>query len=98
MKYKKTTEKYINYKYLYINIYNIYNIILCLIFISFSISTQKVNLNKINKLISDSEIILTIKGINQQQILKNGYNPKPYEILVNGNKTNKTNKTNYYYV
>ena len=95
MKHIKTTK---NHKYLYLNInkiYNIYNIILCLIFISLSLSIQKVNLNKIDQLNSDSDIILTIKGNNQQQILYTGYNQKPYEILLNGNKTNNAD---YYYV
>ena len=81
--------------------YIIYYIILFLIIISFPISNQK----KLVKLISDSEIILTIKGKNNQPILNNNtyilYNPiinsdenytfdtKPSEILVNGIKINE---------
>ena len=53
------------------NINNIYNILLCLISIFFSISIQRQNLAKINKLIFDSEITLTIKGTGNQPILNN---------------------------
>ena len=60
-----------------------------LLFISFSKSTLKQNLDNINKLISDSEIILTIIGKNKQQILNTEFNQKPSEILVNGNKIDK---------
>ena len=56
----------------------------------FQISTQKQNLDKNYKLISDSQIILIIKGTDKQQILNSGFNQKPSEILVNGNKINKT--------
>ena len=59
-----------------------------------SISAQKQSLGKINKLISDSEIILTVLGTDKQQILNSGFNQEPSEILINGNKINKTD----YYV
>ena len=72
----------------------LYNILLCLSFIFFSISTQNQSINKINKLISDTEIILTIIGTDRQQILNTEFNQLPSEILVNGNKINKTD----YYV
>ena len=87
------------------NVNNIYTILLCLISIFFSISIQRQNLTKINKLIFDSEIILTIKGTGNQPILNNKtiklwdrasskhknyiFNDKPSEIFVNGNKINK---------
>ena len=75
-------------------------ILFCLIFISFSIFTGKKSLYKV---IFDSEIILTIKGNNTQQILNNStikitdsndilnnyvFNELPSEILVNGNRIN----------
>ena len=79
-------------------------ILFCLLFISFSIYTGKQNLCKV---ISDSEIILTIKGNNTQPILNNQiielsdlnvkhhnytFNETPSEILVNGNKVNITSE------
>ena len=75
-------------------------ILFYLLFISFSIYAGKQNLYKV---ISDSEIILTIKGNNTQPILNNKiitlsdlyvqyhnytFNETPSEILVNGNKIN----------
>ena len=74
------------------------HILFYLLFISFSIYSGKHNLYKV---ISDSEIILTIKGNNTQPILNNEiieisdlnvkyhnytFNETPSEILVNGNK------------
>ena len=59
----------------------IYNILLCLSFISFSISKQRQSINKINKLVSDSEIILAIIGTDRQQILSTEFNQIPSEIL-----------------
>ena len=66
------------------------------------ICTEKHNLYKHLKLMDDSEIILTIKGKDQQQILNNNsftvkkdgkniaindiFNTSPSEILVNGNQ------------
>ena len=76
-------------------------ILFCLIFIPFSMHTVKQSLYKV---ISDSEIILTIKGNNTQPILNNKtielsdlyvkyynytFNETPSEILVNGNKINE---------
>ena len=87
LKYIKRTKDIGNNKYLY-------NILLYLPFIFFSIATQKQNINKINKLICDSEIIITIIGTDRQRILSTEFNQTPSEILINGNKTNKTD----YYV
>ena len=88
----KKIEK-LNYKYIYQQYYNIYNILLILLFITFSISKAKLNSDKLNKLISNSEILLTIKGTNRQQILYWTVDD-PTEIYVNGNKTNKAGKYN----
>ena len=75
-------------------------ILFYLLFISFSIYARKQNLYKV---ISDSEIILTIKRNNTQPILNSQiielsdlnvkyhnytFNETPSEILVNGNKVN----------
>ena len=87
LKYIKRIKDIGNNKYLY-------NILLYLPFIFFSIATQKQNINKINKLICDSEIIITIIGTDRQRILSTEFNQTPSEILINGNKTNKTD----YYV
>ena len=78
----KYLKKFGNHK----NIYNKYNILLFLLFILFSISKQNLNSNKMNKLIYNSEIVLTIRGTDQQQILYKQFSKKPSEILVNGDK------------
>ena len=67
--------------------YNKYNKLLIILFICFPIYMQKLYSDKINTLISDTEIILTIKGTNRQQILNTAFNKYPSEILINGNKT-----------
>ena len=90
------------------NIYNKYiidNIILFSIFIFFSISSSKLSLARIDKLKTDSEIILAIKGKGNQPILNNQtirlydslldkyknyiFNEIPSEVFINGNRTNK---------
>ena len=79
------------------------NIIITFIFISNSFCIDINSLSIKNILISDSEIIITIKGNNTQQILNNKniklhveettdffkYDTLPSEILVNGNKIDK---------
>ena len=90
--YIKKIGKFGNQKYLY-NLYKRHNILLFIISISFLISKQKQSSDKINKLIYDTEVILTINGIDKQQIIYNGFYPKPSKILVNGNITN--NLDNY---
>ena len=72
---------------------NKFNILLFLIFNLFFENVKcEILYNKIGKLISDSEIILTIKGNNYQKLFEYNYqNPKPSEILVNGIKINTTN-------
>ena len=67
-------------------------LLFCLLFIFFSITIQKLYINK--KIISDSEIIITIIGIDRQQILNNEFYLISSEILVNGKKINETD----YYV
>ena len=57
-----------------------------MLFLSLSISTKKQSTNKINKLISDTEIILTLKGNNTQKIL--GFGPRPSEVYINGERIN----------
>ena len=86
------------------------NYYLFLIFFMIIISFPIYNQNKLGRLIFDSEIIVTIKGKNNQQILNNKtyylenaiiqlnqnykFDYKPSEILVNGIKINKVD----YYV
>ena len=97
--YKRITknQNHINY-----NIYAIYNILLFFILISFPISLENEKLFKLKKLNSYSEIILTIKGSGNKQIINNKTNnfyhevpeesnehkfdTKPSELFVNGEK------------
>ncbi len=93
------TNKKINLKYIKRirdigNNRYLFNILLCFPFIFLSISAQKQSINKINKLIFVSEIIISIIGTGWQKILSNKFNQTPSEILVNGNKINKAD----YYV
>ena len=90
-------QNHINY-----NIYTIYNILLFFILISFPISLENEKLFKLKKLNSYSEIILTIKGSGNKQIINNNTNnlydivseaskehkfdTQPSELLVNGEK------------
>ena len=78
-------------------------LLLCFIFTSNLLSIEKVGIFKQMKILLDSEIILTIKGKNTQQILNNKsieiyddiskqrknyeFNINPSEILINGKKT-----------
>ena len=85
---KRIKIKYIghstNHKYLF----NIYNILL-LLFTFLTISKQTQCLDKINKLLSDTEIILTIRGRDNQQILFNDFYLQPSKILINENEINE---------
>ena len=79
------------------------SLILYFIFILFQLSRLKQNLIKISNFLSDSEIILTIKGKGNQPILNNKtiifsqlndginykYNDSPSEIFINGKRINK---------
>ena len=89
----KYIKKFENHKNIH-NKYNKFNILFILLFIPFSISIQKVNSNKINKLLYDSEIVLTIKGTDIQQILNTEFRQNPSEILVNGGKIDVLNVIN----
>ena len=82
----KNIKKFLNPEFKYKK-YNTYNILLFILLLSFSISIEKVNSNNINKLIYDSEIILTIRGTDRQKILNTAFGQTPSEIFVNGNKT-----------
>ena len=84
-------ERKLNLKYPFL----LQNLISILFKIAFINLVNLENLNVLNNY--NSEIHLIIKGIGNQNILNNKFNPEPSEVIVNGYQNNSCKKTCYFF-